>query len=446
MKQLEPWLLTYLLNSLWQVPLLFAAGWIAARLLRRAGAPVEHRLWVSVLLLQTFLPVFALLPWGWLPALFTWSADAHYAGEAYVSVVMGAGTGFGALSLPSEVLTAIVVVYGAVIAYFAAQFVWRWAQLWTLRREALKMPLRSEVALCWAQCSVKFAVHGASIAFSSRIFGPVTVGFFRKLILLPAEIASELSDADLDAAIAHEFAHLRRNDFLKNLAYELLSLPIKYHPALGLTRERITETREMVCDQMAAEISGPTEYALSLLRLASVLVDGAPTITPHAIGILDANAFERRVMRLTGKQNEMPRFQRLALVFACAALGSGTCASAVALSMHVDPGPAPAARDTAPPHNPVNVSPEVVAGHKISGPIPKYPESAKKARIQGTVLFDAIIGKDGTVEQLTVASGPQELQQSALDAVRQWIYKPFLLNGSPVEVKTTIRVIYTLAK
>ena len=70
---------------------------------------------------------------------------------------------------------------------------------------------------------------------------------------------------------------------------------------------------------------------------------------------------------------------------------------------------------------------------------------AKKARIQGKVLLNAEIGKDGTVEKLEVVSGPSELKQSSLDAVRQWTYKPFLLNGEPVNVKTTITVIYTLA-
>jgi TonB family protein len=87
-----------------------------------------------------------------------------------------------------------------------------------------------------------------------------------------------------------------------------------------------------------------------------------------------------------------------------------------------------------------------MAGNKISGPVPKYPAEAKKEGIQGTVVLDAVIGKDGTVEELRVASGPKELQQSSLDAVRQWIYKPFLLNGDPVEVKTTINVVYSLAK
>ena len=73
-----------------------------------------------------------------------------------------------------------------------------------------------------------------------------------------------------------------------------------------------------------------------------------------------------------------------------------------------------------------------------------YPVEAKKARIQGKVQLDAAIGKAGEIEQLKVISGPKELQQSALDAVRQWTYKPFLLNGEPVEVKTKITVTYTL--
>jgi TonB family protein len=444
MKHPESWLLSYLLNSLWQAPILFVAGWVAARALRRAGAAAEHRLWVSVLLLQSLLPLCALLPQDWLVKFFSWSSDARHA-EAHVSVVMGAGTGLGAWYIPHELLVAIVIAYGATMSSFAARFAWGYWKLSELRRKAVELPLESKAAACGTQCSSRFDVRHVSIASSSSISGPVTIGFFRKLILLPASMASGLPEADLQAAVAHEFAHLRRSDFLKNLVYELLSLPVSYHPALRLTRERITETREMICDQMAAEISGPNEYARSLLRLASLLVRGMPARTPHAIGILDANAFERRVMKLTRKEIEIRGVQRLAIVLACTALGIGTCASAVALSVHIDAGVA-AARDTAPPHNPVNVAPEIIAGNRISGPIPKYPPAAKKARIQGTVILDAIIGKDGTVEQLTVASGPQELQQSALDAVRQWVYKPFLLNGEPVEVKTTIRVIYTLAK
>ena len=144
---------------------------------------------------------------------------------------------------------------------------------------------------------------------------------------------------------------MHRKDFLKNLLYELLSLPVSYHPLLWLTRARIMESREMVCDQMAAAMTGRNEYAQSLLRLASLLVAGTLVRTPHAIGIFDANTFERRLMNLTEKHKEIRGVRRVAIVTACAALGLATCGSALALGMHVDAG-SPASTTAARPKHP----------------------------------------------------------------------------------------------
>ncbi len=86
----------------------------------------------------------------------------------------------------------------------------------------------------------------------------------------------------------------------------------------------------------------------------------------------------------------------------------------------------------------------VQAARLINRVQPTYPPLARQARIQGTVRLHAIIAKDGTVQQLEVLSGHPLLVQSALDAVRQWRYQPTLLNGEPVEVDTTIDVIFSL--
>ena len=75
---------------------------------------------------------------------------------------------------------------------------------------------------------------------------------------------------------------------------------------------------------------------------------------------------------------------------------------------------------------------------------PVYPPLARQTRISGTVRLHAIIGKDGSVQQLEVIQGHPLLVQAALDAVRQWRYRPTLLNGEPVEVDTTIDVIFSL--
>jgi protein TonB len=75
---------------------------------------------------------------------------------------------------------------------------------------------------------------------------------------------------------------------------------------------------------------------------------------------------------------------------------------------------------------------------------PIYPPIAKAARVQGIVVLQANISKTGSIENLHVVSGPAMLQQAALDAVRSWRYKPYLLNNDPVEVETQVNVIFTL--
>lgn len=104
------------------------------------------------------------------------------------------------------------------------------------------------------------------------------------------------------------------------------------------------------------------------------------------------------------------------------------------------PSPAPV------PTGPVRVSSAVMAGQVVSQAPPEYPPDAKKAHIQGTVVLKAIIGKTGDVEQVSVVSGSPTLAHSAVDAVSKWKYKPYLLNGQPVAVLTTINVTYSLAE
>jgi TonB family protein len=252
-----------------------------------------------------------------------------------------------------------------------------------------------------------------------------------------------LPELDLHTVIAHEFAHMQRKDFTKNLLYEFLSLPVAYHPLLWLTRARIMESREIVCDQMAAAMTGRNEYARSLLRLASLMVAGTLSRTPHTIGIFDANALERRLMNLTEKHKEIRGLRRVAMVVACAALGLATCGSALALGMHVN---AASTSDASKPPKQLSVSSDVMAENLLNKVMPVYPADAKKARIQGTVVLGVLIGKDGNILNLKVLSGPSQLQQSSLDAVRQWTYKPYLLNGDPIEVKSTVNVVYSLGK
>jgi len=93
----------------------------------------------------------------------------------------------------------------------------------------------------------------------------------------------------------------------------------------------------------------------------------------------------------------------------------------------------------------VRVSQGVTQGMVLHKVQPVYPPLARTARVQGSVVLAAIIGKDGTIQNLHVVSGHPLLTQAALDAVKQWRYRPYILNGEPVEVDTQVTVNFTLS-
>ena len=92
----------------------------------------------------------------------------------------------------------------------------------------------------------------------------------------------------------------------------------------------------------------------------------------------------------------------------------------------------------------LQVGGKVQAAMLVNKPTPTYPPLARSARIQGTVRFNAVIGTDGRIQNLTLVSGHPLLAPAAQAAVKQWVYKPTLLNGEPVEVMTQIDVNFTL--
>src|SRR5438270_9695470 len=93
----------------------------------------------------------------------------------------------------------------------------------------------------------------------------------------------------------------------------------------------------------------------------------------------------------------------------------------------------------------VRVSQGVTQGMVLHKVQPTYPPLARTARVQGSVVLAAVIGKDGAIQNLHVLSGHPLLQQAALEAVKQWKYRPYILNGEPVEVDTQVTVNFTLS-
>jgi periplasmic protein TonB len=110
------------------------------------------------------------------------------------------------------------------------------------------------------------------------------------------------------------------------------------------------------------------------------------------------------------------------------------------------PAPKPPVVVRAKPTGPVRVSAGVAAGQLLAPIQPVYSAIARMTHVQGTVVIDAVISKDGTVEQARVVSGSPLLTEAALSAVSRARYRPYRLNGQPIAVETTIHIIFTLGE
>jgi TonB family protein len=287
------------------------------------------------------------------------------------------------------------------------------------------------------------AARALEIATSPMISGPVTVGVRRWVLLVPPGFLEGIAPDDLDALIAHEFAHMERRDFAKNVLYGLLSIPASHHPLLWLTRARLAESRELVCDAQAADLlAGRESYARSLLRLAAMLSESATAGALHAVAIFDTNNFERRIMDLKQKQVELRGLRRFAVLGLCSTIAFTACVSALALRMDVtDAGN----QNPAPKPTKVHVK-DLKIVHKEP---PVYPAEAKASgnALNGEVQLEVIIGKTGEPENIHIKKSLRnDYDQSAIDAVRNWRWEPYHLNGEPVEVVTTVTIVYTLEK
>ena len=163
--------------------------------------------------------------------------------------------------------------------------------------------------------------------------------------------------------------------------------------------------------------------------------------------------FVRKVLQAPGRINPVAQIvDQVAFVGSAPSIGTGgptspfvpgSIASVGAVDTKVLPPPStPVAKPE--PAKPVRVGGSVLEAKMIKRVVPIYPALAKQARVSGSVRLEGIIAKDGTIQQLRVISGHALLVRAALEAVRQWVYSPTLLNGQAVEVSAPIDVNFVL--
>lgn len=294
------------------------------------------------------------------------------------------------------------------------------------------------------QRSLSLTRGWAVILVSSDLASPATVGLRAPAVLLP-ESFFRLPPSQQTAIACHELLHVTRRDWLWNATEEIVLALLWFHPALWWVVRNIRLSREQTVDaEVVRRTQSRQAYLSALLEMARQSAGGVSA----PLFLRESQLAER--VALMVREVSMSRV-RLATICVAAALILAFAGSVAvwAFPLRVPTGAANAeaiegggsigsgtqARKT--PHE-VSVN-QLKQVHMV---MPHYPPKAKKAGVQGTVVLDATINKQGVIEKLKLISGPPELVTSAMTAVRQWRYAP----SPQMPVSTRIEIHYTLAE
>ena len=348
---MEQALVEYLANAFWQIPLLALGAWLLLRALR-AGPRMQYWVWLTVLGLAVVLPMRGIILHESSESLAPKAVERIEAQPATIENFYGTRidnhvsamwtrmmelpTGVKRIRLGATATRWIARAYFLTLGFGLLHFLFSWRRAQQLVATSRDAAVSDHVVQALKKYCAKFQVTPPALRESSNVLGPIIVGAAKPVLLLPAVFAHHSED-EIKAVLCHELGHVRRHDYLVNLVSQLVALPVAWHPVTYVIKRRISRTREIICDAMAAqEMQSGVSYARCLVALAQEMLGGktTPDRSP-ALSLFDNNVLEERVMWLTNVTEIMSARERVAR------LASGIIASActilVATMFHVTP-------------------------------------------------------------------------------------------------------------
>lgn len=274
----------------------------------------------------------------------------------------------------------------------------------------------------------------ARLLVSGRTDAPVTFGWRDPVVLLPAGFA-ELPAGAQRGIVCHELLHVRRRDWAFALFEEGVRALLWFHPAVWMLLGRIALSREQVVDREVVRLTGSRRAYLEALR--AVACQPVRQAAVPGLPFFHRGHLRERVVHLCKEVSmSRPRIATLITTFA------GLLALTAVLGILAFPMAGTAWAGS----KPIDVAGDVQRPKALATTPPVYPESAKTDKIEGIVIVQTVITEEGKVTNATVSksSGNAELDQSAVDAVSTWTFRPATLKGKPVAVNYTVTINFTL--
>jgi len=274
--------------------------------------------------------------------------------------------------------------------------------------------------------------HGFGIARGVRLqvvdglASPVTAGWWKPVVLVPASLVSGMPPQLLEALLAHELAHVRRCDYLVNLVQSVIETLLFYHPAVWWISHRIRVEREHIADDLAARrIGEPRRLALALSELEKLQFSNN-TLAMAANG----GDLMQRIKRLV---RPTPDMQALNWKAAIPVLG-------LAATMLVGCAQTPVADSAAD----AVTTPPLAQFNSCAKPM--YPAEALAKRLQGTVTLQFKVETDGSVQDSKVmkSSGDASLDEAARVAIAKCTFTPATVNGKPKAAWAPVQYVWSV--
>jgi TonB family protein len=383
-----------LLDSALKATVILFASWIAALALRQASADVRHAIWLIAMFAVAMVPAVLSIPQSAIPRT-----------ALIVVPAIAASPQVAAQKLPW-----LLIVWAIGASIVLARLLAGLAQAARITRSAKNI---------------------GGILYSDRAATPMTWGFIQPVVILPA-YAIEWSEAERDLVIRHERAHISRHDWLWQTLASLMTAIFWFHPLVWLASfELRREAEGAVDDCVLANGVAPSDYAGRLLDVARQLRGLA---TPAAvIPMVRRSELERRVRLILDPAR--PRASAGFLVRCAIVL------AAVALVL-----PIAVTRQRVYAQGKVyKISNGVSQPTVIYKQEPQYTEEAKDEKIEGTVILEVEISTTGHPENVRVRRGlGYGLDQNAITAIENWVFKPGMKDGQPVAVYATIQMNFHL--
>jgi TonB family protein len=249
--------------------------------------------------------------------------------------------------------------------------------------------------------------------------GAFTIGTLNPVVFLSERMLARMTGESLECVLAHELVHVRRLDDLERQLQAILQCVFFFNPVAWIAGELRNRENELICDRLAITRGrlDPSTYGRSILDVLRLGAEGWPHV-PTFIG-------RRRTMA-----------RRIDSIFRATRFRRGLTAATIVIGVALFPLSG---------EEPRRVEGDVVAPVVVSKVMPVYPPEARAAGVEGITIVAATIDVKGDVTAVqAVESTREDFTASAIEAVRQWRFKPATLEGKPVEVKFNLTLRFRL--